>query len=208
MKQFLNPFSPSIYHLTDNKVSNHDQLRDWILGMYNQSPVKEGNFYNTGFTTHFYNDVTGHLYTNELFTELADKVMERAHEYITNSMDYLSYGAANKQYKPIRFTNMWFNVNPPGGYQGRHHHSNNVLAGTYYIDVPKDSGKIAFFNPNPYAYLHNQMPVEATLTMPDFAIDPTEGDLIIWPGWMDHEISVNKTADQNRITISFGISWV
>ena len=109
--------------------------------------------------------------------------------------------------RPLVFANMWFNVNPPGGYQGRHHHAMNLLGGTYYIDVPDDSGAIAFYDPNPFSYYHNQDPPARNMIIPDFKINTRKGDLLIWPGWMDHEISVNKTKDQNRITLSFAIDW-
>src|SRR5262245_7323020 len=33
--------------------------------------------------------------------------------------------------------NGWLNVNPPGGYNGPHQHTNAALSGVYYVDVPK-----------------------------------------------------------------------
>ena len=140
---------------------------------------------------------------------MKELILSRAKEFIDNQMNVLADHNEPRLRKNtnIRIQNMWFNVNPPGGYQGRHHHSKNILGGTYYIDVPPDSGKIAFFDPNPFAYLHNQDPPAMHMLIPDFKVITREGDLLIWPGWMDHEISVNKTKDKNRITISFGINW-
>ncbi len=209
MKTFYTPFSPTIYFNDSAKVSNHDEIKEWIVELYKQSPVNDGNFYHTGFTTYFYNDFTGHLYDVDVFSELRDRILIEAQGYIDNSLALLSQiNSRVESGRPIRFSNMWFNVNPPGGYQGRHHHAMNLLSGTYYVDVPKDSGKIGFYNPNAFAYLHNQEPPAMNLLVPNFDVQTEAGNLLIWPGWMDHEISVNKTADQNRITISFGINWV
>jgi uncharacterized protein (TIGR02466 family) len=177
--------------------------------MYAESPVKEGNFYHTGFTTYFYDDFTGHLYTHELFNELRDMIIREANKFVTKRYEHLEQHGkiVFKNIRPLRFTNMWFNVNPPGGYQGRHHHAMNLLGGTYYLDVPDESGKIGFYDPNQFAYFHNQDHNAMNLLIPDFDVQTSTGDLLIWPGWMDHEISVNKTADKNRLSISFGINW-
>jgi uncharacterized protein (TIGR02466 family) len=209
MKTFYTPFSPTIYYNDEVKVSNHEAIKDWILNMYDQSPVKDGNFYHTGFTTYFYDDFSGHLDSQDMFTELRDMILVEADIYVRHGLSVLAAnGTSVGGPKALRFTNMWFNVNPPGGYQGRHHHAMNLLGGTYYIDVPPNSGKIGFYNPNAFAYLHNQEPPAKNLLIPNFDVITRAGDLLLWPGWMDHEISVNKTVDQNRITVSFGINWV
>lgn len=208
MKKFYSPFSSTIYYSDENKVSNHDELKDWILNLYNQSPTKEGNFYNTGFTTYFYNDFTAHLDTVDVFSELKQMILREAENYVLDRSSYLMQLGGNPiPLKELEFANMWFNVNPPGGYQGRHHHSMNLLGGTYYIDVPPSTGKIGFYDPNPFAYFNNQAPLDKFLLMPDFKFHTRAGDLLIWPGWMDHEISANSTPDSTRITVSFGINW-
>jgi uncharacterized protein (TIGR02466 family) len=211
MKIFYQPFASDIYYNSEAQVSNHDELKKWVLDMYAQSPAKEsGNFYHTGFTTYFYDDFTAHLDTIDVFKELRDTIIQEAEKYVEKRFNHLDqYGTSiPKMPKALRITNLWFNVNPPGGYQGKHHHANTLLGGTYYLDVPKESGKIGFYDPNQFAYLHNQEPPAMNLLIPNFDVITKAGDLLIWPGWMDHEISVNKTTDQNRITLSFGINWV
>ena len=210
MKIFYEPFTSHIYYNDEARISNHDEIEAWINEMYQQSPTKEdGNFYNTGFTTYFYDDFTAHLDQLDVFKELATMILKEAEGYVTHRFQHLVNHGTGVPSSPrvLRFTHMWFNVNPPGGYQGRHHHAHNLLGGTYYISVPKNTGKIGFTDPNPFAYLHNQAPPAKNLLIPNFDVMTRAGDLLIWPGWMDHEISVNKTQDQNRITVSFGIDW-
>ena len=209
MKRFFQPFNSFIYQNTEGKVSNHDELETWLLELYNQSPRKNGgNFYGPGFTTYFYQDFTSHLDSIDLFKELKDFILAEAEQYVANQVMHVGqHQAPIDAPRKLRISNMWFNVNPPGGYQGRHHHSNNLLGGTYYINIPPGSGKIGFFNPNPFAYYNNQTPREKFMLVTDFDISPSAGDLLIWPGWMDHEISSNSTANLNRITVSFAIDW-
>ena len=209
MKIFYEPFTPYIYYNDEAKVSNHDELHAWILDLYSKSPVNDGNFYNTGFTTYFYGDETSHLDQIDIFAELRDFILKEAQFYVSRRFEYLhNHGVQSPSpAPPIRIRDMWFNVNPPHGYQSRHHHAHNLLGGTYYIDVPEDSGKIGFYDPNPFSYINNQAPAAKNLLIPNFDIKTKGGDLLIWPGWMDHEISVNKTKDQKRITVSFAIDW-
>jgi len=49
--------------------------------------------------------------------------------------------------------NGWVNVNPPGGFNSPHQHSDAHYSGVYYVDVPKSpsgqGGSIEFLSPQP-----------------------------------------------------------
>jgi uncharacterized protein (TIGR02466 family) len=217
MKRYMNPFSSEIYINDECKLSNHEEIREFITSMYNESPNKDdGNFYGTGLTTYFYDDFTSHLDTLPLFDELKQLILAESKEYVLNrANELISNGSSiRKEIVESRlFTNgleipkLWFNVNPYGGYQGRHHHATNLLGGTYYLQTPKDSGKIGFSNANQFAYYKNQSSLYDHLTLSEYGLSPKEGTLLLWPGWMDHEISANANKEENRMTISFGINW-
>jgi len=210
MKEYFTPFSPKILLDTESKVSNHDEILTWIKSIYNESPVKgQGNFYNTGFTTYFYDDFTSQLFEVDVFKHLKDLILERSTEYVNNIIEKMRELNApwTRSHSNIRLRTMWFNINPPGGFQGRHHHAPDLLAGTYYISVPKYSGNITFTDPNQFAYYLNQTESSKSLLLSSYTFAPGEGDLLIWPGWMDHEIGVNKTSEEDRISVSFAIEW-
>jgi len=208
MTKIYSPFASHIYH-TDARVSNHDEIHQWILKLYADSPVAhEGNFYGKGFTSYFYDDFSSHLNELDIFKELRDSILDHAAMYIDHQTAHMAQHRVLARRRPLKIVSMWFNVNPPGGYQGRHHHAGNLLGGTYYIDVPPESGRIGFTDPNPFAYIMNQRHCSETLTIADFKIETLGGEMLIWPGWMDHEISANKTVDSKRITVSFAIDWV
>lgn len=217
MKKFIVPFSAEYYVNDECKVQNHEEIRTYISELYERSPVKEeGNFYGTGLTTYFYDDFTSHLDTVELFDELKNLILSEAKLYILNRAKELQDLNASTSIYAMQekldrvglvIPNLWFNVNPYGGYQGRHHHASNLLGGTYYVQCPQNSGKISFSNPVPFAYYKGQTPIHEHLTLNDFSFEPREGTLLLWPGWADHEISVNNNKEENRMTISFGINW-
>lgn len=215
MKLF-NPFPAPIAYDKDSKVSNHDYLIALVNDLYSQSPVKEeGNFYNNGFTTYFYEDFTSHLDVLPELNELKQLIINKSEEYLIELAKHMElHGGPNHQIIKLKLHNvgikiqkMWFNVNPPGAYQGNHHHSKNLLGGTYYLSIPENSGKIVFGSPNQFAWYKNQDPYDSHLLFDKFDISTLDGDLLIWPGWMDHEISLNKNSKDNRITISWGIDW-
>ena len=209
MKKFYNPFSAFIFYNNESKVSNHDELKTWIVDCYHQSPVyQEGNFYGTGFTTYFYDDFSGHLNIVDQFKELEQTILLNAQEYIANSsLSFAEHHSKITHNTELELKKLWFNVNPPNAYQGRHHHADYLLGGTYYVSVPPSSGAIDFSNPNPYAYFLNQRHnTEDYNVISSFAMKTGDGDLLIWPGWMDHEVNVNRSNDL-RITVSFAIDW-
>lgn len=217
MKEYINPFSAEFYINDECKVSNHEEIRKYISDLYDRSPMKEtGNFYGTGLTTYFYDDFTAHLDVVPEFEELKSLIIEEAKLYILNRAKVLQSFNASTSVQAMQekldrigldIPKLWFNVNPYGGYQGKHHHASNLLGGTYYVQTPPNSGKIGLYNPNPFAYYKAQTPVHEHLTMNDYTFEPTEGTLLLWPGWADHEISVNNNQQQNRMTVSFGINW-
>lgn len=121
---------------------------------------------------------------------------------------------------------MWVNVNFPGCHNRFHRHvnppsldritSSSILSGTFYVNVPKDSGELVFHSGREdYA----QMTHEASIVRipeiffknsknpnirPVYRIKPNEGDLLLWFSDLIHGVEVNKS-DENRISISFNL---
>lgn len=216
MQTFFTPFSSEIYFSDENKLSNHEEIREFITELYSKSPVqKNGNFYGTGLTTYFYDDFTSHLDTLPQFSELKELILDKSKDYIINrSKNIEKNGGPNSKIildkiidVGLELTTLWFNVNPYGGYQGRHHHAMNLLGGTYYLQTPNNSGKIGFSDPNPFSYYKSQTAYHNHLLLSDFTASTNEGDMLIWPGWMDHEISANRNENENRMTLSWGVNW-
>ena len=104
-----------------------------------------------------------------------------------------------------RLGNMWANINPPGGMNQPHLHSNALFSGVYYIKVPPKSGRLRIYDPRP----------GAQITMPtrkpgnpgkdfwrDANIEPIPGRIIMFPAWLWHSVEENKSNDI-RISVSF-----
>ena len=50
-----------------------------------------------------------------------------------------------------RLGNMWANINPPGGMNNTHLHSNALFSGVYYVKVPANSGRLKLIEPKTWS---------------------------------------------------------
>jgi hypothetical protein len=118
-----------------------------------------------------------------------------------------SIQSIKNQYQPnveLRLEKYWININPPGAYNVRHNHPRTVLACTLYLQTPKDSGDIVFYNPNPAALFANYSNKRDHYNFSEFRITPTPGMFVALPGWLDHSVDVNDS-DTDRISISMNV---
>lgn len=100
---------------------------------------------------------------------------------------------------------MWLNINRKNNFNILHNHGGQyTIAGTYYVSVPKNSGKIVFRNPAPGAVLN------PTFLWDHFQgelqrFDVHEGMLLLWPSYLEHFVDQSET-DEPRISISFDLN--
>ena len=105
--------------------------------------------------------------------------------------------------KEILVPQLWVNVNKRGDWNTIHQHGSYHLAGTYYVKVPKDSGRICFRDPRPSAI--GNVFVNSRFDKGEFKnVNIMEGLLMIWPSYLDHFVEPSQT-DEERISISFDI---
>ncbi len=99
---------------------------------------------------------------------------------------------------------VWINILEPGGQHGWHIHTNSVISGTLYVDVPDGASAIRFEDPR----LDKMMaaPPRKAKAGPhnkSFAsIQPEPGTLLLWESWLRHEVPLNR-AREDRISVSF-----
>ncbi len=102
---------------------------------------------------------------------------------------------------------VWISRIDKGGSHLRHVHGDAHMCGTMYVDAPFGASPIRFhspvttvmrFCPLPKAAANNK----ATAEYVDY--EPTPGRLLLWDGWLEHEVPLNP-AEGNRDSISFNI---
>ncbi|MEO0368375.1 MAG: TIGR02466 family protein, partial [Pseudomonadota bacterium] len=118
------------------------------------------------------------------------------------------------QYQPLCH-NMWANINPVGGYNRGHTHPGSLWSGVYYVQTPKNCGRIYFNDPRSQA--HVILPAkdkgeQSSEHWPEVFYEAIAGRLILFPSWLRHEVEPNMTNlkgdSADRISISFNFGQV
>lgn len=105
----------------------------------------------------------------------------------------------------VRMTEMWAVINKKNNLNVAHTHPNNFLSAAYYVKAPRNSGNIKFISSNSVKKERYPKLEEATeFNQSGVEIEPNEGDLLIFPSYLLHEVMKNET-DEDRIVISFNI---
>lgn len=107
--------------------------------------------------------------------------------------------------------NMWANVNYKYSHNKNHVHPGAQWSGVYYIKTPPNCGHIWFTDP--CGERHLDMPIMADKQNKpihywrEVHYTPIEGRLIMFPGWLSHEVAQNmcdlKGENGWRVSVSF-----
>ncbi len=103
----------------------------------------------------------------------------------------------------------WINVNERGASNSRHVHPNALLSGAYYLKVPKRmrSGHFVVWDPRgPRTIMHGAFApgLEPPWKPDSFAIEVRTGRTLIFPAWLEHEVTALEE-DVERISIAFNV---
>ena len=91
----------------------------------------------------------------------------------------------------------WANVNSPGSRNSLHTHKEDELSCVYYLQGT-NTGDLRFPNP---ANLLGDCCKTSPFTR-DFLFAPADGDLIVFPSWLPHEVEPNLS-NRERINVAF-----
>jgi uncharacterized protein (TIGR02466 family) len=113
----------------------------------------------------------------------------------------------------FQMTEPWMNVYEIGAYQEAHNHAidGNNLAYCYFYKLPPNSGAFRFYNEQFRNFTATNL--DATLMLKELNIDEwgtvdvKEGDLLVFPSFLIHNVTRNKTA-QLRVTVSGNVRVV
>jgi hypothetical protein len=95
--------------------------------------------------------------------------------------------------------NSWCNINEKYSRNVYHSHKSKIFSVVYYLQAT-NTGRLILTNP---ANILNDCSDFAPYTR-DFLFLPKDGDLILWPAWIPHEVEPNMS-DRQRINIVFDI---
>ena len=105
----------------------------------------------------------------------------------------------------IRITQMWAIINKKDDFNVIHTHPNTYLSAAYYVKAPKNCGTFFIENPNSAKrYFRPEIANRNELNGEVAGIEISEGDLLLFPGYLPHKVGKNES-DDDRIVISFNV---
>jgi uncharacterized protein (TIGR02466 family) len=105
------------------------------------------------------------------------------------------------------FQSMWCQEHHAHSSMDQHTHSNSIMVGFYFIDVPENSSVITFFDPRAGKVatpLEESIPDQITYASNAFHVKPKQGLFVISNSWLPHAFTTHKS-DQPLRFIHFNI---
>lgn len=134
---------------------------------------------------------------NPTFAELCDRLAPHLVEFAA-AVDWDTRGLSPQ------VDSIWINVLAPGGTHTGHIHTNSVISGTLYLDIPAGASAIRFEDPR-LAMMMAAPPRRSRAAMHNrnfVYVQPSPGTVLLWESWLRHEVPVNM-ASEDRISVSF-----
>ncbi len=134
---------------------------------------------------------------NPTFAELCDRLKPHLAEYAA-AVEFDMRGLRPE------IDSIWINVLEHGGTHTGHIHTNSVISGTLYVDVPDGASAIRFEDPR-LAMMMAAPPRKARAAAHNrhfVYVQPSPGTVLLWESWLRHEVPVNM-ASEDRISVSF-----
>ena len=181
-----------------SKLNNAELNQELLLYILDKQKNAKGRKISNqgGFQSDIYD-----IKDNILFEKFINTTLNSIHTLIQNyalSYDY-----------DIIINGIWFNVNPTNSYNLTHTHSGCNFSAAYYINTPKDSGRIVFENPSigqqTDSFYQNKFREFNNINQGKYYIEPKENILILFPSWLPHYVEQNKS-NEDRVGLSFNFS--
>jgi uncharacterized protein (TIGR02466 family) len=123
-------------------------------------------------------------------------------KYILNVFQHCGWRTENQN---IRIKEMWAIINQKDNFNVLHTHPNCYLSAAYYVKASKNCGRFQLENPNiAKRHFYPKIKVRNELNTEGAGIDISEGDLLIFPGYLPHKVGKNESS-KDRIVISFNV---
>jgi len=114
----------------------------------------------------------------------------------------------------LKIGTMWSIVNPPGGLNRAHIHPGCIWSGVYYVQAPRNSGRIEFIDPRTQNLMSGVKYITGAKRPRDcwkkVRYKPLAGRMLIFPAWLYHSVGPNRSRakgkDADRIIVSFNLS--
>lgn len=141
-----------------------------------------------------------HPETSPAMRPLVRRLLFSAERYLT------AMGLDRSRALMLDLTDFFININGKNSSHARHRHEDSEISGVYYVAAPEGSAPICFTSPLEPLMMASRIDAFET-TSPWTGIyhrhQPQAGELLLFPSWLLHEVSMQIAAVERR---SFGIN--
>ena len=132
--------------------------------------------------------------------------------YVDEFTNKISYDKHIKNFRdmnranegPLFLSSSWFNIQQKGSVLKQHIHSHSVVSGVLFINVDSDSSPLVFENPIKIILdLANHNENSSRYSRDWITYEPSNGDLFLFPSWLEHGSYYKENMSLNRTVISF-----
>jgi uncharacterized protein (TIGR02466 family) len=100
-----------------------------------------------------------------------------------------------------RLDSLWVNLLKSGGHHSGHIHPHSIISGTFYVEVPRNSGAIRFEDPRLPLMMAAPPRADSFVT-----VEPRPGLLLMWESWLRHEVLPGGGGKGERLSVSFNFA--
>lgn len=131
------------------------------------------------------------------YNDLENDIKKSAHEWVkrTNRKPFIDDDDI--------YVGAWVSIYDEHDQHGSHFHPKTLIAGTYYPQVSAESAAITLEAPWTNFTSHDTIRFQDQL----FDYKPNEGDMLMWPAWLNHRVSPQRPSETKRIAISFNVDY-
>ena len=143
---------------------------------------------------------SSHYFENDLLSLLDIQLKSRIQNKLDNYTNTVGI-------RPVKIDNSWFNIQDVGSFLKYHTHPSSVVSAVLYINVDENSSKLSFKNPNQvvsFSWTDYELD-NVNLDGQDFF--PKNGDMYIFPSWLEHGSDYDPNGTVNRTSISLNTFW-
>jgi uncharacterized protein (TIGR02466 family) len=131
------------------------------------------------------------------------KEMDKLKNSISSYTHEIFSGINKAHIKPLDIPQIWANINHNNCFNDIHQHGMYTLSGTYYLEVPENSGNIVFRDPRSGALSSSNY--HAIFEIGEFfEFVPRKNLLLLFPSFLDHFVRPNMS-NEERISVSFDL---
>ena len=181
-------FPEFYYH---GEVENHQALKDKLLSEMSDAQLSQPREWNCSIQSSF-----------ETNTNMTDFSWDFFYDSIKPNLIEMHTELGGNPTLQFNMTEAWLNKYKRGDSQEVHTHiggDNTTFSCAYFAQYANNDAKFIFYDPDQTKHLGNYSKHYSTVNT--WFPDVQEGDIIIFPSWLHHQVDVHRS-DTTRITVS------